>query len=85
MIAQGNQRGRLSRLLGMIGVELGRADAREDGLTQSAYLNDKMTVSVTAAAEDTAIVTIVTDTATARELLRTVGRTCGIVPLLRGH
>lgn len=85
MIAGGNQRGRLTRMLAMIGVELGRADAREDGLTQSAYLNENMTISVTAAGEDTAVVTIVTDTATARELLRSVGRNCGIVPLLRGH
>lgn len=75
---------RLEKLTGILGQNADHPFEQEGAVSKNVRLGGGDTGCITALGDDTAILTIVTDTRRAKSLLRTVAREYGIEPVLRG-
>ena len=75
---------RLETMLNAVGAPETNATLRGDGLTQTVRLNEYDDVCITAAGEDTAILTVVTTTRAARRMLRSLAQSYGRTPGVSG-
>lgn len=72
--------GRLTTLLSALGASPSRPTAREDGLSETVDIGGRDKACITAAGDDTAVITIVTTTERGRKLLAAVARSYVVHP-----